>query len=72
MVDEYHRECQVRKSQGEEVDEEELEKICSEDVAQGLKDIQNALPDRGALGLDSRPPTQPADPPADSAAVSLF
>ncbi|KAI6646207.1 hypothetical protein LOD99_9414 [Oopsacas minuta] len=59
MVDDYHKECQLRKSQGEPVDEQELEKICTEDVAQGLKEIQLALPDRGALGLDPPAPLPP-------------
>ena len=58
MVDDYNKECQLRKSMGEQVDEQELEKICAEDVAQGLKEIHGALPLRGALGLDP-PPVPP-------------
>ena len=61
MVDDYNKECQLRKSMGEQVDEQELEKICSEDVAQGLKEIQDALPLKGALGLDPPPPDGPQE-----------
>ena len=68
MVDDYHKECQLRKSQGEAVDEQELEKICSEDVAQGLKEIQNALPNRENLGLDPPPVSAPADPATEETA----
>ena len=67
MVDDYNKECQLRKSMGEQVDEQELEKICSEDVAQGLKDIQGALPNRGVLGLDRPGPVPPEEAQGETA-----
>lgn len=51
IVDDYYLQCEHKIKKGGNIDKIELEKICKDEVDQGLEEIKKSIPDMDSLGI---------------------